>query len=208
MATRRTVIDVTSIYPDSSKRKNPFAYSRIGRSIIYWRNQAQNLSDAAQVAFDDAIKSRKSTKVESTWIDSVYKYLAGMAIENLLKAIMIRKNQCLVRIDGLDKSIKSHNVWSNQRDDKLKFLQDQQQLTDDEMKFLSVVEHYVVWLGRYPIPTKASNFRDDLDTVEKFKKSHPKLEDFNKLFKSTYGKLDLLAAGGDPRKEAEIMATR
>lgn len=169
-------------------------------------NQAQNLSDAPQVAFDDVIKSRKGAKIESTWIDSVYKYLAGMAIENLLKVIMIRKDQCLVRMDGLDKSIKSHTVWSYHRNGKLKFLQDQQQLTDDETEFLRVVEHYVVWLGRYPIPLKASVFRDDLDTVENFEKSHPKLEDFNKLFESTYGKLALMAAGGDPKIEAEIMA--
>jgi hypothetical protein len=129
-----------------------------------------------------------------------------MAIENLLKAIMIRKDQCLVRMHELDKSIKRHTVWSYHKNGRLKFLRDRQQLTDDEKEFLSVVEYYVVWLGRYPIPTKASFFRDNLDAVENFEKLHPKLEDFNKLFKSTYGKLELLAAGGDPKIEAEIMA--
>jgi hypothetical protein len=169
-------------------------------------NQAQNLFDAAQEAFDGAIKSREAGKVKSTQIDSVYKYLAGMAIENLLKAVMIRKDQCLVSMHELDKSIKRHNTWSYHKNGRLKFLQEQQQLTNDEKEFLSIVEYYVVWLGRYPIPTKANFFRDNLDAVENFEKLHPKIEDFNKLFTSTYSKLSLLAAGGDPKIEAEILA--
>jgi hypothetical protein len=168
--------------------------------------RAQNLFDAARVAFEETMKMRGDEETKSTWIDSVYKYLAGIAIENLLKAIMIRVDPCLVGMEELDKSIKHHTMWSNHKDGRLKFLQDQQQLTDDEKEFLSVVEYYVVWLGRYPIPTKASAFRDDLDTIENFEKLYPKLEDFNKLFESTYGKLELLAAGGDPKIEAEIMA--
>jgi hypothetical protein len=66
MATHRIVIDMTLIYPNSSKRKSPCAYLKIGRSIIYWTTQAQNLFDAAQEAFDGTKKSREAGNVKST----------------------------------------------------------------------------------------------------------------------------------------------
>jgi len=106
------LIVMTLIYPNSPKRKSPYAYLKIERSTIYWMSQAQNLFDAVQEAFDGAIISREAGKIKSTLIDSVYKYLAGMAIENLLKAIMIRKYRCLVSMHKLDESITRHTTWS------------------------------------------------------------------------------------------------
>ena len=118
-----------------------------------------------------------------------------MAIENLLKAVMIGKDKSLVGECELPQSITNHTVWTNQKNNKLRFLreskslQDNERLTDDEKEFLSLVERYVVWVGRYPIPTKRSAYIDDLDTVEKFEQSYPDVKDFDKLFQSTYEKL-------------------
>ena len=109
---------------------------------------------------------------------------------------MIGKDKSLVGECELPQSITNHTVWTNQKNNKLRFLreskslQDNERLTDDEKEFLSLVERYVVWVGRYPIPTKRSAYIDDLDTVEKFEQSYPDVKDFDKLFQSTYEKLD------------------
>jgi hypothetical protein len=192
---------IDGIYPNRLNRRKPLNYQENGQSLPNWRAKAQTLFEAAQSTYAWYVKSREAGRVKSqTWVEAVYKYLAGMAIENLLKAVMIGKDKSLVGECELLKSITNHTVWTNQKNDKLRFLreskslQDNERLTDDEKEFLSLVERYVVWVGRYPIPTKQSAYIDDLDTIEKFEQSHPDVKDFDKLFQSTYGKLMQLSA--------------
>jgi hypothetical protein len=201
---------IDGIYPNRSWRNQSGTYQKIRQSVIYWTNKAQNLFDAADAAYKEAIESRVVGKAKSEWIDFVYKYLAGMAVENLLKAIMIGQDKSLVGEYELSQSTKWHDVWTRHKSDRLKFLheceskslQANERLTEDEKKFLSVVECYVVWVGRYPIPVTESAFRNDLDAIEDFEQAHPKLEDFDNLFQSAYGKLMWLAA----KKERESIA--
>jgi|GEM_PF-550746 hypothetical protein len=200
---------IDGIYPNRLNRRKPLNYQENGQSLPNWTAKAQTLFEAAQSTYAWYLKSREADRVKSqTWVEAVYKYLAGMAIENLLKAVMIGKDKSLVGEHKLLKSITNHTVWTNQKNDKLKFLreskslQDNERLTDDEKEFLSLVERYVVWVGRYPIPTKRSAYIDDLETVEKFEQSYSEVKDFDKLFQSTYGKLMRLSA----RIDVENMA--
>ena len=200
---------IDGIYPNRLNRRKPLNYQENGQSLPNWRAKAQTLFEAAQSTYAWYVKSREADRVKSqTWVEAVYKYLAGMAIENLLKAVMIGKEKSLVGECELPQSITNHTVWTNQKNNKLRFLreskslQDNERLTDDEKEFLSLVERYVVWVGRYPIPTTRSAYIDDLDIIEKFEQSHPDVKDFDKLFQSTYGKLMRLSA----RIDVENMA--
>lgn len=105
------------------------------------------------------------------------KCLAGMSVENLLKAIMVRDEPCLVGKYKISDEIKSHNVWSeygdtSKRDKPVKFLNGSEVATggrlqsvisedgteqsikdvleEDEQEFLRIVEAYVAWIGRFP----------------------------------------------------------
>jgi hypothetical protein len=99
---------IEGIYPNRLKRRRPCAYLRIGRSIIYWEAKAKNLFEAAQEVYKWSIESRDVGRVKSsTWIEPVYKYLAGMATENLLKAIMIGNERAPVGEHELSPSLRS-----------------------------------------------------------------------------------------------------
>jgi hypothetical protein len=188
---------MTVLYPARKFRLSPGNYARRGRDPYHWAVQADNLHDAAIAVFKQIMQDRADQKAESMWIDDVYKYLVGITLENLLKAIMIRDDKSLVSEHELHEGIRHHDMWRRQKDNKLKALKEPCNLSQDEQDFLKIAESYVVWMGRYPIPTTEKAYRNDLDATEAFEKLHPNLEDFNELFNRVYYALAQLAAGVD-----------
>ena len=88
---------MTLLYPARKFRLSPGNYARRGRDPYHWAVQADNLHEAAIAVFKQIMQDRADQKAESMWIDDVYKYLVGITLENLLKAIMIReKNQAIL----------------------------------------------------------------------------------------------------------------
>jgi hypothetical protein len=49
-------------YPNRSRRNQPSAFQEIGQSIVYWTTRAQNLFDAADGTYKDALEGRKTGK--------------------------------------------------------------------------------------------------------------------------------------------------
>ena len=75
---------IDGIYPNRLNRRKPLNYQENGQSLPNWTAKAQTLFEAAQSTYAWYVKSREADRVKSqTWVEAVYKYLAGMAIENL-----------------------------------------------------------------------------------------------------------------------------
>lgn len=154
-----------------------------------------------------------------------------MSVENLLKAIMVRDEPCLVGKYKISDEIKSHNVWSeygdtSKRDKPVKFLNGSEVATggrlqsvisedgteqsikdvleEDEQEFLRIVEAYVAWIGRFPSATKERDFMSDLDVVKNSKLAKLSLDDFDSIFNTIYLKLSALAGGVNLQKAGLI----
>ena len=93
----------------------------------------------------------------------IYRFLLGMSVENLLKGIAVAHGANPTAPDGkLTKPFKSHRVSS------LPGAIDRSRLpiSKDERKTLERLEGYVVWAGRYPLPTCAEHFSAKTATSE------------------------------------------
>jgi|GEM_PF-1210795 hypothetical protein len=181
----------------------------IGREPLYWMYQAESFARVARLAFNQAKEDRKAGVTAERWVDGVYKYLACLALENLLKAIMINDDKCLVSKRKIDDELKSHHIWTTQLQKEDELFKDiaENQLTEDERDLLEIAEHYVIWVGRYPIATNRDAYTKSLDAIKKRLtpplpgfKALLSLDRFMETFEPLYFKLGLLAAGGDPRK--------
>jgi hypothetical protein len=170
--------------PDKQYLKNTFQAT--AQNPDAWRIKASVLKKTANLVLDQMKADEGASRVEAGWVDPVYKYLAGITIENLLKGIIIADHgKDLITKREIDSKFARHRTWTKHADNKLKFLQDQ--VTDDQKTLMRILEHYVVWKGRYPVATSAEHYANDTDDVEKVHLSLEKLEsDFNTLFETLH----------------------
>jgi hypothetical protein len=124
-----------------------------------------------------------------------------MAIENLLKAIMIYDDPSLITQNKIDDAINGHNMWALHTGKgckkksggccRLRALESR--LAPDEQEFLRLLEPYVVWMGRYGVATKRSKYENDLrghtHGGENSQKQKLEIEKFDKLFHTVYTKI-------------------
>lgn len=185
-----------------------------GQDPMAWSYQAEILKSAARAVLQKAKEDRKNAVIKERWVDAVYKSLAGAALENLLKAIMVRNDQNLVAEHNgeykIADELKRHDIWSRYANSDIRLqivIADDgtQQATKDllsnnEQELLAVVEAYVVWLGRFPIATNEVVFNKNIDSVKKSRLACLSLDQFNALFESTYMKLMGLAMGVNLKK--------
>lgn len=102
--------------------------------------------------------SRPATKlkvelIHDTSVIAVYRMLMGYSIENLSKAILIKKKPDLIKKDGAfgDKNtIKRHLSIEMIRECGIK-------LKAQEKDTVQMLSWYVLWAGRYPIPLKVKD---------------------------------------------------
>src|SRR5450830_1576392 len=69
-----------------------YAFQGTGRNPDSWRYRAGILKKAADLALTQMKADEDAAVVEAGWVDSVYKYLAGMTVENILKGIIVAGN--------------------------------------------------------------------------------------------------------------------
>jgi septum formation topological specificity factor MinE len=212
-------VSMTIDKAEDIKRNWPRDFIKNGRNPLSWSYQAEALKAAAKAVLEQAEKDRANAITPWRWVDPVYKYLVGMALENLLKAIMVREDPCLVGKYRLSKEIKRHDIWSAYADSgqPLKFVDGTEEiigrrlqsvlaedgteqvikdlLDQDAQELLRIVEAYVVWIGRFPIATKEQDFMINLDIVKNSKLTKLSLREFDVLFEATYSKLLALAMG-------------
>jgi hypothetical protein len=81
----------------------------------------------------------------------IYRMLMAFSIENLLKGILIVEGHEAIEGDRLSHRLKNHGL--RQYADKLSGVT----ITKSEKSLLDELQHYLMWAGRYPMPTKAAS---------------------------------------------------
>jgi len=138
----------------------------MGRDPYYWLQSAHTNFRGADLLFSEFERARpeSSAKLSSTEPIDVSNYehagerlyypafmLMGLAIETGLKGILVAIEPNVVGMTKLEKKLKNHNLLSLAKDCKLS-------LSSEEEDILRLLEKFVMWAGRYPIPTNPSEF--------------------------------------------------
>jgi hypothetical protein len=157
-------------------------FMKKGRDIHEWLNQAEKLHKMAEAGFKQTKEDRQLSSTE--WSDSIYKYLVGITLENLLKGIMIAGDPGLIKQHSMDTKIKKHDIWTRYADDELQTIKTD--LSQDEQDFMKIAEYYVMWVGRYPIADNESDFIQNRKTIERLNLSP---DNFDARFQAIYEKI-------------------
>jgi hypothetical protein len=140
-----------------------------------WQRMAEALKSAAK-AVADAWAQRRQERVESGLFDLadfadeplVAMLLAGLALENLAKGLVIRREGLSGRgLGSLDK----HETLSYLTRAKVR-------LSNSERKLVRRLEAYVLWAGRYPVPKNRA-----VDMSSGIGLGLPELEAFFELYR-------------------------
>ena len=86
-------------------RNWPGDFVQRGQDPMAWSYQAEILKSAARAVLQKAKEDRTTGVIAERWVDAVYKSLVGTALENLLKAIMVRTTR--VSLEKIKEYIKS-----------------------------------------------------------------------------------------------------
>jgi hypothetical protein len=140
---------------------------------ILWRHQAAELAHAAQVLHELATQATNtlireppaSGSLEASHLladmsmTPVAYMLAGFAIENTIKGLLIER---LGPVDPFDRRVKNitseHNMVSLAKD---KF----PELIEPNIGLLEKLHEFIVWLGRYPRPKTPNNYMKEMLVV-------------------------------------------
>lgn len=156
-------------------------FKQSARSWQIWRIKAEYLYHAAnyllkvhQKAKDKQVKlllkeiekdvghlksgNRSATKTEvkliyDSSVVSVHRMLIGYSIENLVKAILIQRNQNLIKDNGtINKQITVHLSVELMKECNIS-------LSSEEIDLITMLSWYVRWAGRYPVPLKVEDIK-------------------------------------------------
>src|ERR1700741_279929 len=141
-----------------------------------WLNLSEELRDAAeelwkassaQMRLDAVVNERKEIISSDTRIgfSRPYLLLAGFAIENVLKGLLIVSDPSLVVNGVLDRSIKSHNLVSLLS--KLPSIS----ASPEELQFCKIASDAIPCWGRYPIPLDSNSVLPETAVTEPLRKA-------------------------------------
>jgi len=154
-----------------------------------WLSYAEELEEAAAEVIwscvGDVMMVEGNTKIEgkmeikkSSFHARSYILLAGLALENVLKAIIITRNPNLISTGQLHNSLKSHNLLNlAEKINDLKF-------TDGEKRVMRICQDAIPYWGRYPIPLSFDGLQPAEAATEKFRQTFRQLH--FRLCKLTY----------------------
>jgi hypothetical protein len=121
-----------------------------------WQSLAVELRDAAEILWQQHEETLRVTVVQSEFevlddlrvsgISRPYFLLAGFAIENLLKGMLVAVDASLINTGRLAKRLDSHKLVM------LAELLPNLTLDEDERRFCEVAQSAIPYWGRYPIP--------------------------------------------------------
>lgn len=174
----------TTVKPLISKQYFKNSFKNIGQNPINWLYRAEILKKAADKTLEQMEADENAATVEGGWVDPVYKYLAGVTIENLLKGIIIAKHPELITNDQMDKNLAKHDIWRRQKGGLLQDIAPL--LTQEERDLLKVLEIHVIWRGRYPIAKSAKIYAQNQFEDQELSMPRKKLKD---VFNSLHDKL-------------------
>jgi hypothetical protein len=127
---------------------------------VQWQGAARALRDCAELVFgahfaavDALAKGDLSKQVRNhLGTGGVFFFLAGLAIENLVKGLLVQRRVATTTTSALAEELPRHGIL-----DRLKKLEIT--LSQREAKLARRLEAAVPWPGRYPVPTKAAHMR-------------------------------------------------
>jgi hypothetical protein len=153
-----------------------------------WLAYAEELEEAAEVIWScvgdvmtiesNTIIGKKMEVKKSSFHARSYILLAGLALENILKAIIITRNPNLISSGQLHNSLKSHKLLILAK--KINDLK----LTDKEESLLRICQDAIPYWGRYPIPLYFDNLQPAEVATETFRQTFRRLH--FRLCKLTY----------------------
>ncbi|MCI5121871.1 MAG: HEPN domain-containing protein [Candidatus Electrothrix sp. AUS4] len=129
------------------------------RISTYWFNKANNLYGAAAAVYhaiqNDADFPRSQYGLGDGFSMAVacpivYRMLCGMALEALLKAIIV---------ESKNEPRQTHNLKQLAQDADISY-------SKEDQKLLLILSEAVIWDGRYPVPKKETNW-DNLIELKK-----------------------------------------
>ena len=125
---------------------------------IKWKNKAEELKITADLVADYENKNANSylTKIlqsndEKIKLDiaqplfEIFIFISGLAIENLLKGIILTRKPEYLKDGKLHKKLQSHDLKHLSHLANVK-------LSDEEMNFCNLATDFISSIGRYPIP--------------------------------------------------------
>ena len=191
----KTELEFLNEIEETTKKFFLHAYESVTTNPKAWLSNAKSLKLGASIFkphFDTELPTNRSEKTEGfkTSLGPIYLLLVGFSIENYAKAVSIKFDPNVTE-NGKLKRLKRHDLLGLLSD--IDFI-----LSSEEEELVERLEQFVLWAGRYPVPTNAKN-------VSPKKRRHPGLGDFliystNKDSELCSSLLDRL----DERAEAEI----
>lgn len=155
-----------------------------------WLEQAQAMRVAAEPILQSFLgilhtsQTRPGVRLRKLAYTRAYMLLTGLAFENLLKAIAVKRglltaNPDLTFDQGLNREKGGHSLIGLARSLQI-------ELILAEQEYFQRLEEYLYWAGRYPVPLKLGTYTDSYAARRlSFSMTDPKLGDelFEKLAK-------------------------
>lgn len=154
--------DVYGVYIELAVMANIDAvFDQHKKLSVYWHNKASDLHGSAGALWASMHAPDASTTAERVGLGygfsfeaacfPVYTMLCGMALELLLKAIVVA--------DGREPKQNSHNLADLWLDAGVP-------LSSDKSGLLGTLSEAIIWYGRYPVPKRPEHF-NELATLQR-----------------------------------------
>lgn len=163
-------------------------FAKMGRDPINWVREAGELKRASEILYKEVLADYNELKTgawtRKHYIFAQYQMLTGYALQNLLKAIYIKKHPKKLATDIDRFTNKTHD---------LKVLTTNLHITvsRDELDLLERLTEYVASAGRFPIPRKFEFIKNEDNTKGSIvirARFNPDTDDtvFNGLYEKLY----------------------
>lgn len=129
-----------------------------------WNDSGNTMSVNMEPAVDGSALLQKSCGHSRTFI-----LLAGLALENVLKGLIIAKDPSLVNEGALAKSLQNHNLTI------LASAVKELRLSKQEEHVLAVCQDAIPYWGRYPIPLRYADLQPKEALTQEFRESFDSL---------------------------------
>lgn len=141
--------------PAKYEDRAPDDFKLFAQTDWFWCCKASDLKAAAAILWADC-ENHAILKAEPGTGDAAL-MLAGMALENMVKAVLAKQGKIEVKGEGperrLGRMVACHKL------DKL-FDNAEIKVDADQRRALELLSEYVEWKGRYPTPVKARGLID------------------------------------------------
>lgn len=121
--------------------------------VLWVRGATNSASITGDIFAERELAPREDTLAQAYGFMTTASLLLGLAFENLIKGIVVAREPTLIKDGAVTGRLVTHKVADLARDESL--------LTSDgEYRQLKILEQYVLWLGRYPLPREKQSYHD------------------------------------------------